>query len=172
MIKKKTTQDFINELNIINPNITVLGEYLGCKTKTLCKCNICGYEWEASPTNLLSGRGCPECKHIKIKQASSSRKLTTEEFIYKAKETHGNTYDYSKVQYVNAQTKVCIICPKHGEFWQIPRCHVQGNGCPRCNGGVKDTKETFIEKALRVHGNTYNYDNVNYIKSSNPVEII
>lgn len=172
MIKKKTTQDFINELNIINPNITVLGEYLGCKTKTLCKCNICGHEWEASPTNLLSGRGCPECKHTKMKQASSSRKLTTEEFIYKAKETHGNTYDYSKVQYVNAQTKVCIICPKHGEFWQIPRCHVQGNGCPRCNGGVKDTKETFIEKALRVHGNTYNYDNVNYIKSSNPVEII
>lgn len=46
-----------------------------------------------------------------------SKKLTTEEFIEKARKIHGNKYDYSKVVYVNSQTKVCIICPIHGEFW-------------------------------------------------------
>ena len=43
--------------------------------------------------------------------------MTTEEFIQKAKAVHGDKYDYSKVEYVNAKTKVCVICPKHGEFY-------------------------------------------------------
>jgi len=44
------------------------------------------------------------------------KKLTTEEFIKKAREVHGDKYDYSKVEYLNATTPVVIICPKHGEF--------------------------------------------------------
>ena len=60
------------------------------------------------------------------------KKLTTEEFISKAKEVHGNKYDYSKVEYVNNHTKVCIICPKHGEFWQTPNHHLLGHGCSKC----------------------------------------
>lgn len=62
------------------------------------------------------------------------RKLTTEEFIKKAKAIHGDKYDYSKVEYVNKRTKVCIICPKHGEFWQLPNNHIrQKQGCPKCS---------------------------------------
>lgn len=60
------------------------------------------------------------------------KKLTTEEFIKKARKIHGNKYDYSKVIYVDSKTKICIICPIHGEFWQIPRNHLFGNGCPLC----------------------------------------
>ena len=48
------------------------------------------------------------------------KKLTTIDFIIRAKEVHGDKYDYSKVEYVNNKTKVCIICPEHGEFWQRP----------------------------------------------------
>lgn len=59
-------------------------------------------------------------------------KLTTEEFIAKAKAVHGDRYDYSKVEYVNASTKVCIICKKHGEFWQRPSHHTDGRGCSKC----------------------------------------
>ena len=44
-------------------------------------------------------------------------KLTTEEFIAKAKAVHGDRYDYSKVKYVDSKTKICIICKEHGEFW-------------------------------------------------------
>ena len=59
-------------------------------------------------------------------------KLTTEEFIAKAKAVHGDRYDYSHVNYMDYRSKVCIICPKHGEFWQRPDIHLQGKGCPKC----------------------------------------
>ena len=74
------------------------------------------------------------------------------DFIEKAKEIHGNKYDYSKVEYKNLRTKVCIICPKHGEFWQIPYSHLKGFGCSKCghektnNSKVSNTF-IFIEKA-------------------------
>ena len=59
-------------------------------------------------------------------------KTKNEIFIEKAKKVHGDKYDYSKVEYVNAKTKVCIICPKHGEFWQTPNTHLSGKGCIHC----------------------------------------
>ena len=60
------------------------------------------------------------------------RKLTTAEFISKARLIHGDKYDYSKVHYVNSRTKVCIICPVHREFWQTPNDHLSGRGCMNC----------------------------------------
>lgn len=59
-------------------------------------------------------------------------KLTTEEFIQRAREAHGDKYDYSNVEYVNCKTKVCIICPEHGEFMQNPFSHMKGCGCAKC----------------------------------------
>lgn len=62
-----------------------------------------------------------------------SKRLTQEEFIMKAIEKHGNEYDYSKVNYINGDSKIIIICPKHGEFLQRARAHVNdGQGCPEC----------------------------------------
>lgn len=58
--------------------------------------------------------------------------MTTEEFITKARAVHGSKYDYSKVEYVNSQTKVCIICPVHGEFWQRADTFLHSQGCPKC----------------------------------------
>ena len=63
-------------------------------------------------------------------------KLTTEEFIAKAKAVHGDRYDYSKVEYVDSKTKVCIICKEHGEFWQRPSHHTNGHGCTKCASDV------------------------------------
>ena len=82
-------------------------------------------------------------------------KLTTEEFIAKAKAVHGDRYDYSKVEYVNASTKVCIICKKHGEFWQRPSHHTDGRGCSKCASDANAanmrlwTKEKCREVALK-----------------------
>lgn len=59
-------------------------------------------------------------------------KKTTEQFINEAKIIHGDKYDYSKVKYVNNRTKVCIICKKHGEFWQEAGGHLKGYGCNKC----------------------------------------
>ena len=57
----KTTDDFINELKIINPNINVIDEYINAKTKIKCRCLIDGNIWYANPTKLLRGTGCPIC---------------------------------------------------------------------------------------------------------------
>ena len=106
------------------------------------------------------------------------KKLTQEEFILKAIETHGFKYDYSKVEYVNSSTKVCIICPKHGEFYMRPNSHLRGQGCPRCGDEQKGLdkkllcRETFATKARAVHGDKYDYTKVDYVKSSLPVTII
>jgi very-short-patch-repair endonuclease len=59
--------------------------------------------------------------------------MSQEKFIDKINNIHTFKYDYSKVEYVNARTKIEIICKEHGEFWQLPNLHTQGQGCPRCN---------------------------------------
>lgn len=98
-------------------------------------------------------------------------KYSLEKFIDKANKIHKNKYDYSKVEYVDSQTKVCIICPKHGEFWQTPYSHLAKHGCPECKGLKKLTKEIFLERANKVHNNKYTYENaeVHGIRSKIPI---
>ena len=105
------------------------------------------------------------------------KRFTTEDFIKKAKKVHGNKYDYSKVEYVNSRTKVCIICPEHGEFWQRANHHLQGSICPKCannkNGTRKRfTTQEFIKKAKEVHGDKYDYSKVEYKNNFTKVCII
>ena len=71
-------------------------------------------------------------------------KLTTEEFIKKARAVHGDKYDYSKVEYVNNLTKVCIVCPEHGYFFQNPIVHLNGHECSECGKkkNVESRKKT------------------------------
>ena len=100
-----------------------------------------------------------------------------DKFIEKAQKRHGNKYDYSKVEYHGSKEKVCIICPKHGEFWQYPQDHVRGNNCPLCaneNRGSKQrlTKDEFIKKAQEIHGNKYDYSKVNYKNINTKITII
>ena len=108
------------------------------------------------------------------------KKLTTEEFIKRAREIHGDNYDYSKVNYVNAHTKVCIICHRidengveHGEFFITPDSHLSKKKhiCPKCSGRFMD-KEKFVEKARKVHGDKYDYSRVEYKNNSTKVCII
>ena len=82
-----------------------------------------------SPDVHFSGHGCPKC-------ASQSRiekqTLTTQNFIEKAREIHGNKYDYSKTVYVRNDIPVIITCPEHGDFLQKPSYHLNGCGCQKC----------------------------------------
>ncbi len=103
--------------------------------------------------------------------------MNTEEFIEKAVAKHGNKYDYSKVKYVGTSTPVCIICPEHGEFWQRPNNHLNGRGCNKCGLKLRGEKrrrsyEDFIEKAKKVHGDKYDYSEVNYTTCKDKVTII
>lgn len=100
------------------------------------------------------------------------RKLTTEEFIARAIAVHGDRYDYSKTVYVNNSTKVCIICPEHGEFWQLPNNHLRYN-CQKCAGNFIKSKHDFVTKANKKHGfGRYDYSKVEYINAHTKVCII
>ena len=101
--------------------------------------------------------------------------MNAQEFIEKAKRIHGDKYDYSKTEYINATTKVCIICPEHGEFWMTPNNHTHGThpqNCPKCVGGVRSNTDDFIKKAKELHGDKYDYSKVNYVNNKTKVCII
>jgi hypothetical protein len=95
-----------------------------------------------------------------------------ENFIKKSNIKHHYKYDYSLVKYVNARIKVTIICKEHGEFQQTPDSHSRGVGCPNCNGGVRYSKDKFINNARLKHGDLYNYDLVDYKNNNIKIKII
>jgi len=102
-------------------------------------------------------------------------KYNKEIFIANAREIHGDKYDYSKVNYVDSKTKVCIICHEHGEFWQTPNKHLQGQGCPECGKLINKkcfTTKDFIKRAKKIYGDRYDYSKVEYKKAIEKVCII
>lgn len=106
------------------------------------------------------------------------KKLTQEEAIQKAREIHGDKYDYSLVNYKDANSKIKIICPIHGVFEQTFNHHFyRKDGCPKCkyeNLSISFSlgKEEFIKKAREIHGDKYNYDLVEYKNKDTKVKII
>ena len=105
-----------------------------------------------------------------------SKKLTTEEFIDQAKKIHGNKYNYSSVVYKDNTSKVIIACPQHGLFSQTPNSHKSGQGCKTCGleNQIKkrlSTKEDFIKKSIKIHGDKYDYSRVLYTHGGNKVAI-
>jgi hypothetical protein len=162
---RKSTEDFIREAKEVHGNKYDYSkvEYKGTKEKVAIICSTHGKFFQ-NPDSHLSGNGCPKC--------GGTTKLTVEEFIKKSKEVHGDKYDYSKLEYKNSTTKVCITCPNHGDFFQTPNNHLRGQGCSRCCGGIKSTTENFIKKAREVHGDKYDYSKVEYKNSTTKVCII
>jgi len=99
-----------------------------------------------------------------------------EKFIQKSIIKHGYRYNYDKVNYINSQTKVIIVCPEHGDFDQIPASHSRGYGCPICGINKTHTKtrytiNDFIRKASFIHDEFYNYDKVQFINTTTKVTI-
>lgn len=90
------------------------------------------------------------------------KRRSSKEFIEEALNIHNNIYDYSLVEYINIKTKVNIICPSHGSFFQLPNNHLSGRGCPACyQERNRLTIQEFISKANIIHNNKYDYS---YIK--------
>ena len=169
------TDDFIKKAVEVHGNKYDYSkvEYHSMHEKVVIVCKKHG-EFLQTPANHLSGHGCRLCsteKHSELKRSNN------EMFCEKAKEKHGNKYDYSKVEYLNAATKVCIICPEHGEFWQTPNSHLSGSGCPKCGKKMASeskmmTLEEFINRSNEIHNGIYDYSKVKYLGYYNPVDII
>ena len=165
-MKKLTTEEWIEKAKHTHGNKYDYSKvvYEGANTKVCIICPIHGEFWQTPDKHLNAKRGCSKC--------GGSYNYTTEEFIEKVKETHGNRYDYNKVEYINAKTKVCIICREHGEFYQTANEHLSGSGCMKCAGIYNYTTEEWIEKAKQVHGNKYDYRKVEYINANTKIWII
>ncbi len=101
-----------------------------------------------------------------------SQNNKTNTFISKAIKIHGDKYDYSKVNYINAKTKINIICKVHGEFQQTPTNHLSKYNCQKCAKNFKLDTSGFIEKAREIHKDTYDYSKVNYINADTEISIV
>src|SRR6185503_16118666 len=151
-------------------------EYIGSHTKVCIICTEHG-EFYQSPTNHLSGYGCLKCAW---KYKRGKYRLTTfEAFLAQAIEIHGNKYNYSKVEWKNTYTPISIICPIHGEFTQVPQNHIRLKcGCKKCGREIAKVKinkydsEYFIKQARLIHGDKYDYSNVQCFNATDKIEII
>lgn len=125
-------------------------EYINSRTKVKIICPVHG-EFEQLPSSHLQGNGCPKCarewtdthKENYCISSRQSRGMTTEEWIARAKQVHGDKYDYSLTEYVNQRTDVKIICPIHGVFEQKADSHIRGNGCRLC-GLESDARKSIV----------------------------
>lgn len=169
-----TIEQFIEKSKIVHRDTYdySLVEYNTTNTKVQIICQIHGI-FEQTP-KLHYKTGCPKCGN---KRGGQTYKITTEVFLKRAKNVHGDTYDYSKSIYTNSEEKVVIICKAHGEFNQLPNRHLEGMGCRKCafiKNAINRTKtvDSFIEEANYKHNNFYNYHKSVYDGRCKKVTII
>lgn len=149
-------------------------EYTGSRHRVEIHCDIHGPFWQ-NATNHLRGYGCPACS---LERRAETYALSTGEFIGRARAVHGDSYEYSRVGYVDAATPVEIVCPIHNSvFLQAPKSHLSGAGCPPCaherqSRENTSTTDEFIARAEARHGDRYDYSRAVYTRSAEPVEIV
>jgi hypothetical protein len=172
--QRKTLAQFIKEAKEIHGDIYDYEKVIYINTDTEVKI-VCGThgDFPQTPDCHLRGSGCPKCG---IEKRAVNRTSNTQEFIKKAKEKHGDIYNYDKVNYVGSNIKVIINCGTHGDFPQTPSNHLYGFGCSPCgiqNMQMKQRKtlDEFIKEAKEKHGDIYNYEKVIYINTDTSVTI-
>lgn len=173
---KVTTRDFVKRAKFLHGDKYNYDKvvYINSELPVLIHCNTCNQDFYQTPsnhTNKTHARGCPYCGKIK---KCNSRRITTTEFIEKAKLVHNDDrYDYSKVKYINNYTKVEIYCKKCKKyFWQAPANHLQGMNCPCTANNQKGNTEDFIKEAKKLHGTKYDYSSVVYKSRTHKVTIL
>jgi ribosomal protein L19E len=169
--RRLNTQDFIAKARAVHgdrysyENVV----YVNNCTKVEILCPIHG-PFTQKPSSHAAGFGCAGC-------STYSSRSNTKDFIIKARETHGDYYGYENVVYTSYDTKVEILCPKHGPFMQRPGEHSRGSGCPNCCGRIngrarRPSTQDFIDKVRKVNGDRYEYTNTEYINHRTKVEIL
>lgn len=170
--KRYNTESFIEKVKTLEHVTDYTFEkinYVNNKTKVTVTCKIHG-DFEITPGHLLSGEGCPKCRYIK---SANNKRRCLEEVINIANEVHDYKYDYSLIkEYKNDRIKYPIICSEHGKFMQTFNNHIKGKqGCPTCGRKQCDKKRTntfdeFVNKARLVHGDAYEYNDNEYVRTN------
>ena len=185
MGKQKTTTDFIKDAQKIHGNKYDYSKviYKTAQEKVCIICPIHGEFWQ-TPNSHLNGRGCPKCgvkvaanKNRNNFKGKTKKHKTKKEILEIITKLYKDKYDLSKIEYKDTYTKICLICPKHGEFWKTPINLIYGKqGCPKCaieerNKTKTKTQENFIKEANLVHFNFYDYSKTKYEKARKNVII-
>lgn len=176
MKKKKgkinSTESFINSAKQLHGDNYDYSKtvYVKISEKVIVVCKKHGDFFVTPGNHIYNKQGCRQC-YIDRKHSN------LETFITKAREIHGDKYDYSKSIYVKAHSKLIVICPEHGEFTIDPHHHKLGVGCYHCGrekivASRQYDQETFITKARAVHGDLYDYSKVVYDKSNIKVILV
>lgn len=140
---KKTTEQFVKEAMQVHGDKYDYSEveYVNTHKPVKIRCLQCGNFFFQEPAAHLVGRGCPKCSK---KQTHKRVDQTT--FIARAKEVHGDKYDYSKTKYIDMRSTVEIVCPVHGSFYQRAQSHILGHGCPFCKSDrQKERMKAVVE---------------------------
>jgi hypothetical protein len=147
--------------------------YVNSKTKVKIVCYLHG-AFLQTPESHMAGRGCPKCGAAK--QGRRGPRLTTEDYITRAIATHGMRYCYDLSVYKGMTSKVKVCCEQHGSFLIQAHSHLQGSGCAKCANQAtgdrfRSSKDEFIDRAMQVHGDRYDYSNVRYQSALISVDI-
>ena len=163
MSKKLTVDDFIIRARLIHGDEFdyIDSRYIGYDKPITIRCRKHNKIFSQLASNHLHGSKCSECKSDSLKLAFS---YTTKEFISKAIEAHGDKYEYLMSKYVNSTLPVTILCRMCGVlFDQLPLDHINGHGCNKCGGTMKLTYIEFVDRAIEIHGDKFDYSDFNYI---------
>ena len=135
-----------------------LVEYYNSHTPVKIICSVHGVFEQKPYAHTNNKSGCFDCYHERSKtcQVQPTQK-TTKQFIEDAIATHGDTYEYGKVEYVNAFTDVMITCKIHGDFPQRPLVHIRGSGYKLCTLSSKYSIEDLRNMCNEKYGNKYMY---------------
>lgn len=163
---RKTHQQFIDQSNKKHENKYSYPEtYAGDAVKINIACPIHG-NFKQIPSSHLQGCGCPQCA---IEYKASLFTKNNEAFLIQVNAVHSDKYSYPE-EYKGSKSKIKIECPIHGIFKQTPDKHLQGDGCAKCAGNFKKTKEQFVEEANLIHKGKYTYPG-EYINARTDIEI-
>ena len=146
--KKKTQKEYVEEVKIKNPNVTVIGTYINARTKILHKCNICNYEWEIKPSHILNGTGCPNC----FSERQKLKRKTHEQFIKDVSIVNNNITIIGI--YNGSKNPIECKCNKCGYMWNpTPSDILSGNGCPKCAKNMRKTNDEFVNDMNSINPN-------------------
>lgn len=147
MSKKKTHAEYVAELAKVNPDIEVIGIYCGASIKIPHRCKKDGYVWDATPNNILRGRGCPNCETGK---RAIRRRKTHAEYVKEVELKNPNVEVIGI--YRGNKIKIPHKCRIDGYVWDVaPNNILQGNGCPACYGNKKNTHEEYVAKLAKIN---------------------
>lgn len=156
MPRKKTQEEFLKDAKATHGDLYDYSKtiYTNSHDKIIITCKVHGDFTMKATSHTINKQGCAQC--------AGNVKMTTKDFVIKAKEVHGDLYNYDKVEYTTAHSKVTVNCPIHGDFNQQAYVHLQNHGCPECGSiaaGLKnlDNPDIWTYRGWAEAGETSNY---------------